>query len=37
VVYVRDRKADSAFIITAYELHGKALLAYRKRRRKKHQ
>ncbi len=36
VVYVRDPKPDSIFIITAYELRGKALLAYRRRQRRKH-
>ncbi len=36
VVYVRDPKPDSAFVITAYELRGKPLLAYRRRRRRKH-
>jgi hypothetical protein len=29
VVYVRDSEPDIIFIITAYELRGKALLAYR--------
>ena len=37
VVYVREPKSDSAFIITAYELRGKPLLAYRRRQRRKHQ
>jgi hypothetical protein len=37
VVYVRDPKPDSAFVITAYELQGKPLLAYRRRQRKRHQ
>jgi hypothetical protein len=36
VVYVRDPKPDSAFVITAYDLRGKALLAYRRRQRRKH-
>lgn len=36
VVYVRDPKPDSAFIITAYELRGKPLLAYRRRQRSRH-
>jgi hypothetical protein len=35
VVYVRDPKPDSAFIITAYELRNKSLLAYRRRQRRK--
>jgi len=35
VVYVRDPKPDSAFVITAFELQGKALLAYRRRQRRK--
>lgn len=37
VIYIRDPKPDSVFVITAYELRGKALLAYRRRQRKKHQ
>lgn len=36
VVYVRDPKPDSVFVITAFELRGKPLLAYRRRQRKKH-
>ena len=28
VIYIRDPKADSAFIVTAYELRGKPLLSY---------
>ena len=36
VIYVPDPAPDSVFVITAYELAGKALAAYRKRRRKKH-
>ncbi len=35
VVYVRDPKPDSVFVITAYELNGKPLLAYRRRMKKK--
>ncbi|MCH8269361.1 MAG: DUF4258 domain-containing protein [Acidobacteria bacterium] len=35
VVYVRDQNPDSVFVITAYELRGKPLLAYRRRRRRK--
>lgn len=35
VIYVPDSKADSAFVVTAYELTGKPLLAYRRRRRRK--
>ena len=31
VIYVRDPKPDSVFVITAYELSGKALKAYRRR------
>ena len=34
VVYVRDPKPDSVFVITAYELRGKPLLAYRRRQRR---
>jgi uncharacterized DUF497 family protein len=35
VVYVADPEPDSVFVITAYELRGKPLLAYRRRLRKK--
>ena len=35
VIYVRDSKSNSVFVITAYELDGKPLLAYRRRRQKK--
>jgi hypothetical protein len=35
VVYVRDPGPDSVFVITAYELRGKPLLAYRRRQRRK--
>ena len=31
VVYVRDPKPDSVFVITAYEINGKPLKAYKKR------
>lgn len=37
VIYVTDPAPDSVFVITAYELTGKPLVAYRKRRRKKRQ
>lgn len=37
VIYVPDPEPESVFVITAYELSGKPLMAYRKRRRKKHQ
>ncbi len=36
VIYVPDQERDSVFVITAYELTGKPLVAYRRRRRKKH-
>lgn len=36
VIYVPDHEPDSAFVITAYELYGKPLLAYRRRWRGKH-
>ena len=36
VVYVRDPKPDSIFVVTAYELSGKPLLAFRRRMRNKH-
>ena len=35
VVYVPDPEPDSVFVITAYELRGKPLKAYRRRRRRK--
>jgi hypothetical protein len=35
VVYVLDVQPDSYFVITGYELQGKAGLAYRRRQRKK--
>jgi len=34
VIYVADPEPDSLFVITAYELKGKQLLAYRRRRRR---
>jgi hypothetical protein len=35
VVYVPDEGRDSAFVVTAYELRGKALKAYRRAKRKR--
>jgi len=35
VIYVPDPRPDSHFVITAYELHGKAAMAFRRRRRRK--
>ena len=35
VIYVPDPEPDSVFVITAYELQGKPLTAYRRRRRRK--
>ena len=35
VVYVPDPEPDSVFVITAYTLEGKALQAFKRRRRKK--
>jgi hypothetical protein len=35
VVYVPDPEPDSVFVITAYQMNGKARTAYRRRRRKK--
>ena len=35
VIYVPDRTPDSLFVITAHELVGKPLLAYRRRRRRR--
>lgn len=37
VIYVPDPEPDSVFVITAYDLTGKPLAAFRKRRRKKQQ
>jgi hypothetical protein len=37
VIYVPDPEPNSVFVITAYELVGKPLDAFRRRRRKKHQ
>jgi hypothetical protein len=34
VIYVPDKDADGVFVVTAYELRGKPLKAYRKRRRR---
>jgi len=35
VIYVPDPEPDSVFVITAYELAGKPLKAYRRRRRRR--
>jgi len=35
VIYVPDPEPDSVFVITAYELRGKPLVAFRRRRRKR--
>jgi len=35
VIYVPDPVPDSVFVITAYELKGKSLVAYRRRRRRR--
>lgn len=35
VIYVPDPDPQSVFVITAYQLTGKPLMAYRRRRRKK--
>lgn len=37
VIYVPEPEAGSAFVITAYELRGKPLIAYRHRMRRKQQ
>ena len=37
VIYVPDNDPDGVFVITAYDLTGKPLAAYRRRRRRKHQ
>jgi hypothetical protein len=35
VIYLRDAKGDGVFVITAYDLTGKPLKAYRRRQRRK--
>jgi hypothetical protein len=35
VIYVPDQIADSVFVVTAYELRGKPLQAFKRRRRKR--
>ena len=35
VIYVPDQTPDSVFVITAYELRGKAIQAFRRRQRRK--
>jgi len=35
LIYVPDPEPDSVFVVTAYELMGKPLTAYKRRRRKK--
>jgi hypothetical protein len=35
VIYVADPEPESLFVITAFELTGKPLVAYRRRRRRK--
>lgn len=35
IIYVSDLESNSLFVITAYELTGKPLAAYKRRRRKK--
>ena len=35
IVYLRDPDAHSLFVVTAYELQGKPLTAYKRRQRKK--
>jgi hypothetical protein len=35
VIYVPDAQSNSVFVITAYELTGKPLIAYRRRRRRR--
>ena len=36
VIYVRDPKPDSVFVISAYDLRGKPLVAFKRRMKKKH-
>jgi len=35
VIYIPDPEPDSIFVVTAYELDGKPLVAYRRRRKRK--
>lgn len=35
VIYISDPEPNSVFVITAYELSGKPLIAYRRRKRKR--
>ena len=35
VIYVPDLEPNSVFVVTAYELKGKPLIAYRRRRRRR--
>jgi hypothetical protein len=35
VIYVPDKEGDSILVITAFDLRGKALRAYRRRKRRK--
>lgn len=35
VIYVPDTGEDSAFVVTAYEVHGNPLKAFRRRKRRK--
>ena len=35
VIYVPDPEPESVFVVTSYELKGKPLLAYRRRRRRR--
>jgi hypothetical protein len=37
IIYSRDLEPDSVFVITAYELRGKPLAAYLRRRRRRQQ
>ena len=37
VIYVPDPQPDSVFVVTAYDLVGKALIAYRRRMRRRPQ
>jgi hypothetical protein len=37
VIYMPDPEPDTVFVITAYDLTGKALAAFRRRKRKKQQ
>ncbi len=36
IIYIQDKNENDIFVITGYEIEGKTLLAYKRRRRRKH-